>query len=291
LKTSKMLDLIEKVPIPEFLKSALAKGGAPQIEDYSAPGLADALANSLAPEGAEGLAAEAGADAAIDWNPIGWAVNIIYLGTTVTNAVISQFSTRDKFQTYEYTFLRGAGMNDAQAHAMAAHSLWTGHDASSGLVQAYIDMGGDPSQFINYVNNMTPDTLNKVLSALSPLSLGTKLPPSAANDYWNLPANPDAAGQRRFSQGLSYDTAARRWEDKALGVYFSNGEWVKMGQSLPDGDYYDPGSQSLIHPNPQPPTEIRFWGPPQDVTGEAPQSLDGLRTWFVSNNVPLPPAA
>jgi hypothetical protein len=283
-----ILNTIEKIPLPGFLQSLLGKG-SPSSEDLP-PGLAQALAQDVVPGGAAEGGADVAGEAALDWNPIGWGVNLIYLGTTVTNAVVSQFSTRDKFEAYEYTFLRGAGMDAPQAHAMASHSLWTGADASSGLVQAYVDLKGNSNDFIQYVNSMSVGKLNAVLSGLSPLKpSSTTMPQTSAQDYWSLPADPNDAQQRKYSPGLTYNSSANRWEDKSLGVYYSEGKWVKMGQSPATGDYYDPSTESLVYPNPPPSGPAsRFAGPPDFVTPESPQSVDGLRTWFVANNVPLP---
>ena len=282
------LNVIEKTPLPGFLKPLLGKAGTPAGEDLP-PGLAEALAQDVLPGGAAEGGADVAGEAALDWNPIGWAVNAIYLGTTVTNAVVSQFSTRDKFEAYEYTFLRGAGMDAPQAHAMASHSLWTGADASSGLVQAYVDLGGNPNDFVKYVNSMSVGKLNDVLAGLSPLKPGTTLPQTSGQDYWSLPADPNDAQQRKYSPGLTYNSSAHRWEDKTLGVYYSEGKWVKIGQSPAEGDYYDTPTETLVYPNPPPSGPAsRFAGPPDFLTPQSPQSVDGLRTWFVSNNVPLP---
>jgi hypothetical protein len=284
------LNLIEKLPLPGFLKPLLGKAGTPAGEDLP-PGLVEALEQNVLPGGAAEGGADVAGEAALDWNPIGWAVNVIYLGTTVANAVVGQVSTRDKFEAYEYTFLRGAGMDAPQAHAMASHSLWTGADASSGLVQAYVDLKGNSNDFIQYVNSMSVGKLNDVLSGLSPLKPSTTpLPQTSGQDYWSLPADPNDAQQRKYSPGLTYNSSAHRWEDKSLGVYYSEGKWVKIGQSPADGAYYDTPTETMVYPNPPPSgAASRFAGPPVFLTPESPQSVDGLRTWFVANNVPLPP--
>jgi hypothetical protein len=287
--SSKALDAFDKIPLPDILKSLLAKNGPSAGEDLP-PGLAEALEQAMLPGGAAEGGADVAGEAALDWNPIGWVANTLYLGTTIANAAVSQVSTRDKFQAYEYAFLRGAGMEAPQAHAMASHNLWSGNDASSGLVQAYADLGGNPNDFIKYVDSMSVGELNKVLAGLSPLKEGTSLPKTAAQDYWSLPTNPNDAQQRQYAPGVTFNSSANRWEDKALGVYYSDGKWVKNGQSAVDGDYYDPTTEALVYPSP-PPTGVasRFAGPAEFITQQAPQSMDGLRSWFVANNVPLPP--
>jgi hypothetical protein len=282
------LDALETNPLTKYIQSLLGKSGPAEADDLP-PGLAEVLEQAVLPDSAGDVVAATTTEVAVDWNPIGWAVNAIYLGTTVTNAVVSQFSTRDKFEAYEYAFLRGAGVDAPQAGAMSSHSLWSGNDASSGLVQAYVDLGGNPNDFVQYVNSMKIGTLDQVLAGLGPLEPGTTLPQTSGQDYWSLPADPNDAAQRKYSPGLTSNTSAHRWEDQGLSVYYSNGKWVKMGQSPATGDYYDPATEQLVYPNPpQSGPASRYAGPPDFLTPEAPQSVDGLRTWFVSNNMPLP---
>jgi hypothetical protein len=266
----------------------------------SAAGDSEAVPDLLSQVGEEGIgdgtatATDAAAEGTVGLtNPIGWTVNALYFATTVGTTFYNQYANVKVSKQDEYAFLRGTGIDDAHAKALSAHGFFSGKDASSGFVAAYGALGGDPSQFVHYVNSMPIATLNKTLSALSPVT-SAKLPATAAKDYWTLPVNPNDPAQRKFDPNLTYDTSTQTWEDKSLQMHFANGDWVKDG-TVPTGDMpelYDPSSQDLEVPTDQGSYEqMTIGAPPYNVTPEVPRSTAGLRAWFIDNGVPLPPNA
>jgi hypothetical protein len=269
-------------------------------QSSSAAGDSEAVPDLLSSvgEGVVGDGTAAGTDAVAEGsvgltNPIGWTVNGIYLATTLTTTFYNQYVTVKVAKQDEYAFLRGAGIDDAHAKALSAHGFFSGKDASSGFVAAYGALGGDPSQFVQYINSMPIASLDRTLAALSPVT-SAKLPATAAKDYWTLPVDPTDPAQQKFDPNLTYDASTQTWEDKSLQMHFTNGVWVKNG-TVPTGDMpelYDPSSQDLEVPTDQGSYERMVIGaPPYDASPQGPQSMAGLRAWFVDNGVPLPPSA
>ena len=181
-----------------------------------------------------------GTSAAGDAIPIiGWIVNGIYLTTTVGTTLFNQWEKMKQSDQAQYAFLRGAGFDDAHAHALSQHGFWEDSSASTGLATAYTDLGGNPNDFVKYVNSMPVPTLDTTLAALSATPDGS-LPAKAQGDYWTLPVNPADATQRQFNPDLTYNSNTHTWIDAALGVSFENGVWVKKGATLTNG-YGPPG--------------------------------------------------
>jgi hypothetical protein len=275
------------------IANKLFSGQSAAADSEAVPDLLSSLGEEVVGNGAA-AGADATAEAVDLTNPFGWAINGVFFATTVTTTLFNQYTTVKLSKQDEYAFLRGAGIDDAHAAALSAHGFFSGQDASSGFVAAYGALGGDPNQFVHYVNSMPIASLDNALATLNTVSNASKLPATAPKDYWTLPVQPNDPAQRKFDPNLSYDRATQTWEDKSLGVHFANDEWVVDGSTSANGHvkHYDPSSQAIETPNNQTPAEEgRIGGPEYDATPEAPQSLAGLRAWFVDNGVPLPPGA
>ena len=221
--------------------------------------------------------------AAADTVPVlGWIVNGVYLATTLTTTFFNQYEKSKQSQQDQYAFLRGAGFDGPHAAAMSAHSFLSDTSASAGLAAAYSDLGGNPNEFVSYINKMPISKLDSVLSGLAATPT-TALPATAKQDYWTLPANPFDAEQRRFNPNLTYDSSARTWKDDALNVTFKNGVWMQNGSTALHQKFYDPATQKFV-------TETAgARGGVTRSTPVAPLSVAGLKTWLAANGVPLPP--
>ena len=258
------------------LKNRLASEGASEAP----AGVEAAIASELAGEGGEAAAGETVGEVAGLSNPIGWAVNLIYLGTTLGTTFFNQYGAVQRAQNNEYDFLRGAGIDDAHAAALKSYGLLTGVPASNGFVAAYALAGGDPNTFPGYVNSLPVGALKSALGAFSELNSQDQLPPTAAQDYWTLPIDPDNAAQRSFDPNLTYNTSLKRWEDKALNVYFQDGSWNVNDNS---GNYYDPSNETMYLYSDMTGTSLPIHLPPA--------SLAGIQAWFAFNNVSAPPTS
>jgi hypothetical protein len=246
-------------------------------------------------ENALGDSADVAADATVEaasWtNPIGWFVNAVYFSTTVGSTFFNQYENVKASKQAEYAFLRGAGVDDAHASALSAHGFFSNAAASSGLVSTYAQLGGNPADFVHYINSMPIATLDNALAGLDPVKNAPSLPATAQGDYWTLPVDPNVAAQRKFNPNLTYNLATKTWEDKSLGMSYLDGVWVKGDPTsiAQAGEYYDPASHTLITSNNVPAPQLRYFAPDSGVQ-VLPKSLAGVDTWLLGAGVPPPPA-
>jgi hypothetical protein len=217
---------------------------------------------------------------------VGWVVNGIYLITTVGTALFNQHESSSQAKQAQYTFLRGVGIDDAHAKAMADRGFFSTNSNATGLANAYIALGGNPDDFVSYINKLPVSKLDSMISALS----GTRssLPATSKNDYWTLPADPTVAAQRQFDPNLTQDPRTHDWQDKSLGLTYEHGQWYAPGATSGSGTYYDPTYEQLVTNTAQTPAEKARFPDPPTVVNEAPQSVAGLKAWFLVNGVPLP---
>lgn len=247
---------------------------------FSVSGLGSAVAGALTDGGGEAVAAEGTTDAVAGLsNPIGWAVNVLYLGTTLTTTFYNQYETIQGAQNNTYDFLRGAGVDAGQADVLKHYGYFNGSAAAAGFVAAYTQAGGKPDDFVGYVNSLSPATLSHALGAFTELggynNSNAKLPATSSQDYWTLPADPT----KQAAPGVTYNKSLHRWENQALNVYFQDGSWNVNNNS---GDYYDPTNQTYYEYSDMTGTSLPIHLPPASVAG--------VNAWFAANNVTLPSA-
>jgi hypothetical protein len=257
-----------------------AVGDELALNGFSVSGLGSAIAGALT-DGGGAAAAEGSVDAVAGLsNPIGWATNLLYIGTTLTTTFYNQYETIQGAQNNTYDFLRGAGVDAAPAAVLKSYGYFDGSAAAAGFVAAYKLAGGNPGDFVKYVNLLPVGMLSRALGAFGELSgynnTNATLPATSSQDYWMLPVDPT----KQATRGVTYNTSQQRWEDKELNVHFQDGSWNVNDNS---GDYYDPSNQTYYLYS--------------DVTGTSlpihlpPASVAGIEAWFASNNVTPPPSA
>ncbi len=246
--------LLLRLQVREFAKRAV-------------PGMVEAgMTDGLLTNGAKSLSASRllswAGSRALTANPIGFWVNVAYLGTTAVNWVVDQHRYIADLEQYDNVFLRGAGVNQPQADLLKQHAFWTGDGKGDGLALSYQAVGGDPARFVEYLNAQDPGKLRAAIDAMGELPEHIQQPgnqpqlPVAPEYYLSLPRNGNsAANDSRFV----FNEQAGRFEDAYTHMYYHEGKWLYAGPK--DAG---PGAQQLLSFDP--------------VTRKVTKT-DGLRTW------------
>jgi hypothetical protein len=284
LGSSKFLNVFEGI----FGNAAFAAEAAAWVEGIS-PALKGLLFRTVVGESGEATAARF---ALLGDNPIGWIVNIAYLATTVGNFLWDHNKNVEIFQKYDRTFMEGAGLDHDHAEVMAQHHWWSSNAKVDGFLKAYDALGGDPQQFIKYINGTDTKVLDAMLGAAENMDdqLDDKgIVPATQDDtaFLSLPLDPAKVDVSKYTT-ISYNAATKRYEDPVTQTYWAGGVWFydpSIGNSMgriparTDGFvHYDPEQMGLMY-----------------NTGFMRQveitSASGWRNWMMANNMPLPPQA
>ncbi len=226
-------------------------------------------------------------------NPIGWAVNIAYMATTVGNWAYDHNKNIDKFEKYDRTFMEGAGLDHAHAEVMDQHHWWSGNAKVDGFLKAYEAEGGDPSKFIDYINHTDTKTLDGMLTASEhmddKLDKDGKVPVTQDEQaFLALPMDPTKVDTSKYTV-IGYNGQTKRYEDPVTQTYWDgHGRWFydpKIGNTMgttparKDGlVFYDPATMSQTFSNGSGFTR------PIELT-----SKSGWDNWMRANGLALPP--
>jgi hypothetical protein len=165
-------------------------------------------------------------------NPIGFWVNVAYLGTTGVNWVVDQHRYIKDLEQFDNVFLRAAGVNQPQADVLKRHAFWTGDGKGDGFALAYQSLGGDPTKFVDYINSLDPKKLEAAIDAMSKLPDHVQPPdkqpvlPVSPDYYLSLPTDGSIPpNDPRFV----FNEKANRYEDAYTHMYYHDGKWIYAG--------------------------------------------------------------
>jgi len=278
LGTSKLLDVFEYV----FGNKGSAGNAAKWAESLS-PALRGLLFKNIVEEGATKTVARF---AVLGDNPIGWVVNIAYMGTTIANWAWDHNKNIQHFQDYDRTFMEGAGLDKAHADVMAEHDWWSSDAKVDGFLKAYATTGGDPEKFIDYINKTDPKVLGKMLEATRSLSdhLDDKGNVADANPFYDsylaLPPEPADVDLAKHPT-IHFNPDKNRYEDSATGMFHEKG---KLDWRLDKN-----GNITSYFPEERKLTFYSLAGPQTSTIHIA--SAAGWKNWLAARDLPLPPQA
>ncbi len=263
------------------------KAFAQEAADATLPGLRQLLFKTVVGESGEAAAARF---ALLGDNPIGWAVNIAYMATTVANWAYDHNKAVELYTQYDRSFLQSAGLDPAHADVMDKHHWWSGNAKVDGFLKAYQGVGGDPAKFIDYVNGMDTQTLDAVLGASENMDdhLDDKgnLPVTQDDQaFLALPFDPTKVDVAAYTT-IRLNGASQRYEDPVTQTYWDHGIWrydPRIGNNMgeiparTDGVvFYNPATLGLMHDN--------GFEMPLQLTSQA-----GWENWMRANAMPMPP--
>ena len=277
LGTSKMLDVFE------HLFGTGSKGNAAKWAETLSPSVRGLLFRNIVKEGATKTV---GRFAVFGSNPIGWVVNIAYLGTTVANWAWDHNKNIQNFQNYDRTFMEGVGLDKAHADVMAEHDWWSSDAKVDGFLKAYATTGGDPEKFIDYINKTDTKVLGKMLEATESLTdhLDGKGNVSDANPFYDsylaLPPEPADVDLSKHPT-IRFNAEKNRYEDSATGMFHEKGklDW-RLDQN---------GNITSYFPEERKLTFYSLAGP--HTTTIHISSAAGWKNWLAARDLPLPPQA
>ncbi|MGM9484840.1 LysM peptidoglycan-binding domain-containing protein [Roseateles sp. NT4] len=257
---------------------------------------AHAVTNSLLKSGLTKLGVKVGEKGVLaDLPGPGTLAAIVWTGDDLVNWIGNEKEAHKLDGAINQDFLTGCGINAPGAAVLSDNGLsaagWTDwlqmNSLTVGFRNAFLALGGDPTDFVAYMNRLSPDQIALLRDGLeSAKTVGDKLPRSAQDDYWTLPCNPFDPAQRKFNPNLSYDFDKGRWVDKHLQMYYAGGSegggsWVSQttaGSQLSLS--YQPASHKLSYLEPG--------GYFADGPITAPKSASGIATWLIGVGIPLP---
>lgn len=197
-----------------------------------------------------------------------------------------------KFETQTTTdFLKLMGVDEKIAHQLRNQNS---EGASPGPVlhQLATNQGmdlSDPAQaqkFLKYLNDLGADKVAAIVGKahlVNPNEQG-QYPASQSADqlkYLRLPADPQKFLASPEGQGskIQYDAAKKQYRDPDTGFVYTGRGWTFDGQIGSDPYHplhWDPSSGWLTHAN----------GSSYNIVN--PTSMEGLKTWMISNGIQLP---
>ncbi|HEU6456766.1 MAG TPA: hypothetical protein VN201_15020, partial [Roseateles sp.] len=229
-------------------------------------------------------------------NPIGWAVNIAYMATTIGNWAYDHNKNMDSYERYDRTFMEGAGLDPAHADVMDQHHWWSGDAKVDGFLKAYEAQGGDPAKFIDYVNGTDTKTLDAMLGVSEhmddQLDKDGKVPVTQEDQaFLALPRDPTQVDVSKYTV-IGFNGQTRRYEDPVTQTYWDgHGRWFydpKIGNTMgttparKDGlVFYDATSLSSTYASGGSGHTL-----PIELT-----SKSGWQNWMLANGLSLPPQA
>jgi hypothetical protein len=219
-------------------------------------------------------------------NPIGWAVNIAYMGTTLANFAWDHNKNVQQFQNYDRTFMEGAGLDKAHADVMAAHHWWSSDAKVDGFLKAYATTGGDPEKFIDYLNKTDPKMLGTMLDVTESVSEhldkeGNVPATNPMNDpYLAVPPEPANVDLAKHPT-IRFNADKNRYEDAATGMFHEKGQLDWRLDNNGNITSYFPEERKLT-----------FYS----LAGPHTRSIDinsaaGWKNWLAARDLPLPPQA
>lgn len=278
LGSSKFLNVFEYV-----FRNQTSKANAAIWAETLSPALRGMLFKTVAGGGGGAGLARMGF---LGSNPIGWAANIIYMGTTLGNFAWDHNKNIQQFQDYDRTFMEGAGLNKAQADVMAEHHWWSSDAKVDGFLKAYATTGGDPAKFIDYINKTDPKMLAKMLEVTEPISDhldadGNVPAANVINDsYLALPPEPANVDLSKHPT-IHFNADKNRYEDTRTGMFHEKGDLDWRLDKNGNITSYFPEERKL--------TFYSLAGPHTtsiDITSAA-----GWKNWLAARDLPLPPQA
>ncbi|MDR7267944.1 hypothetical protein J2X20_000573 [Pelomonas saccharophila] len=229
-------------------------------------------------------------------NPIGWAVNILYMATTIGNWAYDHNKNVNNFERYDRTFMEGAGLDHAHAEVMDQHHWWSGDAKVDGFLKAYEAQGGDPAKFIDYINHTDTKMLDAMIGASEhmddKLDKDGKVPITQEDQaFLALPMDPTKVDVSKYTV-IGYNGQSKRYEDPVTQTYWDgHGRW-----------FYDPKIGNMMGTTPARKDGLVFYDPamasntyssagsgftrPIELTSKA-----GWENFMLANGMPLPPKA
>jgi hypothetical protein len=196
--------------------------------------------------------------------PAGWLANIAWTATDLINWIGNEQKVHKQLEAVDRDFLTAANMSADAADTLSDRDLlkanfnrWlSGESLAEGLLDAYGAAGGDPDNFVNWVNDLQKSGQLERVRQASEYDTDKRAP--ANNEaFLALPEDPTKV-DLAYSH-VAYNDGRKRFEDPMTQTYYRGGRWVydKDIQAAPgatrandpnQGHYfvdYDPKSREI----------------------------------------------